>query len=772
MLVFGYQGHPSPLEKYDLYVSGLYPGAATDWEEDNRYDPDAESWAGYCHAWVNASILEEIDFITSAHQGIFFDIGDKKGLITLCHAGDQQINAYCSQDASVFHRYLLKYIGDNGVAIAADLSSSTEFWSYPIYEYDMELVPAVIYDQGQFIRVDDVICTIYYADDFVNPDYEGTRTLTETYYYRLYKDDSGSYTHGEWTGESVGNHPESVWIPVSQSADNPYLDYDVIRNIAVLQDDENEGQAKLSPGHHAVIIYPDEDDFFTFDVPTQGTVDLAFALDSQSPRNSSAACELTADGQVIFSGELSDVIQSLSFTRPDPCTYELSIWPGAMNESSVFVHLYLDITMAENLYLLNVPSNYGWLGMALANQNSQANRFYLTFLTEQGLPAGSAQIQEYLDKDAKWSGLVDVNLLPFDYFSSGIPSLIRVTSEYPLGLLEIFGDEDTLYGPPVPRYKDSPHATEWVVPELTGILEVERSARLFFYNPDSEEITCEIDYFTDDGIDSGNQTWTVAANHFQEFVSGGYPEHVNLAGWALVNDPSGQLMGKVEVIEVPEKKDDLPLLDVGTAFYLPHIASGYGWDTRLTLFNAAGHETDVMISCVRGEEENEITVSLEAHEKKELVLDPFLLEISEGYICDSWLHISAVSPIAGFMSYRYSDKSLVSFPLFTDQDVSSKKSLCHVASNKTWFTGIVILNPNEHSAEIDIAGLDSAGNQIATTVRSVDGRSKLVTSIEDLFPEIRDPVERLMIEASTPVMGFAIYAARADAGLLSGIVLE
>lgn len=242
-LVFGYDDRPSPLDKYDLYVQGTWPGTVSTWglsRANNVYNPAAPYWHGYCNTWANAALLEQFSFEPSEHDGVRFEVGDKKGLITLCHRADQVLQTSCASDPSEFHRYLLQYIGDQGIGVAADLDPGEEIWSYPIFAYDMTVTEGSLSDT--------VVCTISYADDFVHPDFQGTKVLSTAYTYRLDKNDTGDYTGGEWLSYSAIDHPQTVWIPIARISDAP-LDYELVKSIALGEDPEQADPGTPSSGN-------------------------------------------------------------------------------------------------------------------------------------------------------------------------------------------------------------------------------------------------------------------------------------------------------------------------------------------------------------------------------------------------------------------------------------------------------------------------------------------------------------------------------------------
>jgi len=72
-----------PLEKYDSYVQELGWGnpATQEWEYENHITTDPENtWWGHCHAWSAASVLEAEPLAAGYDSGIYFTVGDLKGL--------------------------------------------------------------------------------------------------------------------------------------------------------------------------------------------------------------------------------------------------------------------------------------------------------------------------------------------------------------------------------------------------------------------------------------------------------------------------------------------------------------------------------------------------------------------------------------------------------------------------------------------------------------------------------------------------------------------
>ncbi len=773
-LIFGYNGNPSPLEKYDLLVSGQFPWEATNWEEENHYLPDGEYWYGYCHAWANASVLEDIDFQVSAHQGIYFAVGDKKGLITICHDDDPQVIENCDSDAGAFHRFLLEYIGEQGLPFVADLDNSEQVWSYPVYYYHMETTPGSLTDSaGTFMEYDDVSCYIKYADDFVDPDYQGTRTLSRTYYYRLYKNSEGNYTHGEWTEKSASYHPEWVWMPISQESDNPFINYEIVKEIAQAKDDELEETQTLTPGHHVLTVFPGDEDTFQINMEAPGRMNLSLALDYQNATGNATFYRLSVNNLSLYEGaEISEELSAIVKSNSQPMQYNFMIYPDASNEFPATVHVYLDIVYDENMYFVDIPKSYYATGLAAGYfGNEAANPYYVMVLNGLGLPVGALNSNNSLSNNEKWVEMLDFKQLPYDYLTSYEYSSIRVTSKYPLHILKLTGGEKSLFGfgMTTPRYRKQ--TGEKVVPILTGSLEA-KSANVFLFNTDNASADCRIRYFSEQGDFLSEYEWTMEPNSVEEYSAGRYPGSFNRNGWGIITYNASQIAGQVRVAEGTRISDALPMLNSGYHFYVPYIAYGAPWKTKLILYNITENDTEVLLKRKEGENVFNESISLFPHEKREISVELTYIEFTDEAFSTSWIKLESLFPIAGCLQYEHEDDAIASFPLLDDSSLTKTLNLCHVAANDVWSTGLVLLNPEPQTSEIIIKGVDANGNEFDRYSR-IEPESNIVAGIRAYFPDNWESIQTLKIESTNPIGGYAFFGASInDDTVVSGVVIE
>ncbi len=114
--------------------------------------------------------------------------------------------------------------------IVADTSYNAAVWNYPICGYEMSR------QAGSFFKSRiHVTTTVWYADDGVDPEFLGTQHMKKTYHYTLNINRNGEVTGGMWDLRSQFDHPDFVWIPLSdtppQGDEKPRLDPKLVRAI-------------------------------------------------------------------------------------------------------------------------------------------------------------------------------------------------------------------------------------------------------------------------------------------------------------------------------------------------------------------------------------------------------------------------------------------------------------------------------------------------------------------------------------------------------------
>ncbi len=240
-----------PLLKYDLWMKKnapkYFPGgvpytayshaAKRELEihyidnEKHRYW-ESRHYAGKCIGWALANFDFDEPTQEKVIDGILFKPADIKGILTAIYNGaqffipdeevigteyhdqsDDSQKAYDDVLPHDFVRSLALTIKKNKM-LEADLDPADAVWNYPIYKYDLSW-------KLKSPTVASVEATIYYADDQVGPDEVFSTKprrddiLSRNYTFELtvprgWNGDLLEAQSGQWTGESVDNHPDVV----------------------------------------------------------------------------------------------------------------------------------------------------------------------------------------------------------------------------------------------------------------------------------------------------------------------------------------------------------------------------------------------------------------------------------------------------------------------------------------------------------------------------------------------------------------------------------
>ncbi|HNI59800.1 MAG TPA: hypothetical protein PKW11_07645, partial [Pseudomonadota bacterium] len=208
-----------PLDKYDEYcvASGLPNPRSKEFEGWRHFaDKRLENatgytafWWGHCNGWAAASVLENEPTTAREVKGITFEVGDQKGLLTVCHNGDpvDVIRKLGDDDAHLFHAMLVQSIGKEKRGLIFDTKLDPidpktgepvrEVWNYPAYRYEF-----IYTEQGP--KTWDVTAQVWFANDAVEPNFVGVKNWPieerpKVYTYRIVGSQENP-TSGYWIG--------------------------------------------------------------------------------------------------------------------------------------------------------------------------------------------------------------------------------------------------------------------------------------------------------------------------------------------------------------------------------------------------------------------------------------------------------------------------------------------------------------------------------------------------------------------------------------------
>lgn len=754
-----YRGHPAPLEKYELLKDGAYPGLATRWYLDHNYDPYAPGWYGLCGAWAAASVSENIEFYPSIIDGIIFNVGDKKGLLTACHENDVTIRIN-SHEPEVFHEWLLQYIKDSGIAFYAELEPGEEVWNYPIYRYEMDTL-----NYGDSISV---TCRIWYADDLVDPDYQGTKTLTKLYTYILYKGENNEITGGEWTGASIYNHPQQLVLPLSQSTNNPYLDYDFIRNIAVSRDDELESDqtVDISPGGYNLILLNEDVYRITCD---EGDTILLHVEKKDDFEQGISVVILDADERVVYSDTIHEEkdITIDALTTPYTLTFARDDYGGG----GVY-HLDFDLKKAFEFANLKIQKGFGWGGFAITNAGDMAcDRIYVVGYGKDGLPTETYVGSFSLASGQKRTVMIsdfDVSVVDRDDFTG-----VKVLAPSALKVVNLFG----YFEKNMSCYSAMNGRSRFVIPDFSTWWDYSHSVSWGIYNPGLEDQNVSAELFSPDGGTVDSVSLTIPANRAVHYNSSDSPFAVDENnGWALIAvDDGNALQGYTEWLENGiAKAEAMGTLGVGKIFFVPHVADTSFWNQSITLINVSNTINSITITLVDGSTLEITDIILNPYEKETTKITDLFPYVDSEALNLSGLVIAAEQDIAGFVSLETSGDDMY-YSLLDETDIFQALVIPHVASNDYWWSGFALFNPSCEAVEFRILPYDADGHVIAehTLDRTIEAKRKSVFTVSDLFGDQASGISFIKFKVlNGPGLAGVFGYGNADCSMLSGSVMR
>ncbi len=756
-----YLGHPAPLEKYLLLTTGRMSGNAVDWYKAAYYDPDAEDWWGLCPAFARAAVTESYPILPSSENNIIFRVGDKKGLLTLCH-DDRSGVIYASGDTPVsFHFWLLDYIGEQQKAFTADLDAGPEVWYFPVYSYEMA---SALSGQTEHVSV-----TILYASDNVLPDHIGTRERQRQYTYDLFLDAQGNITGGAWTGGSVTSHPETLSYPEVTGPLNPYLDYETIREIAMAQDDflempENT-PSRLVPGTYNLVLL-NEDVYILAGAPGEEVV-LDFTKDDSS-RQAMDIEILDNDGVAVRQHQLTQYGPPVGFrlVLENP-PYTISVSQADYADPNIYT-LVMDLKGACVRQVPYIPKNGSWSGFSLTNgSDDPVEDVMLVTVDAAGKPLHT--VLGPMDLAPLEKRMFHFDDLPIREHEYSDTDSFMLISGQPVDFVNLFAGSQ---GPMAGFTQNAPVSSRLIIPDVSDNMPwntLYMTGAIFNDTFNDAPVTCSIYDAQGDLFRTVSQD--IAARSKVRILPGSSPFlSMPEAGWMEIttDDSQAALFGYQYIQNTGNSANAVETgfaLPVASGImYLQHITPTTGaWQTLLTLINPNGDDNPVIIHPARrgGDETADMQVVLGPFEKRVVDVSPdFGVPAQERSI----LKISGSHPLAGYVSYATATGDAAAYPLLEADSFKTELVMPHSAyNNGRWWTGVGVCNPNAYPVTVYVLPYDNSGQalDLAGTYITLEPGAYEVFTVYQLFSAVISDIAYVRLAAEEPaaaeIGGFYLY---------------
>lgn len=717
---------PAPLEKYELLTEGRYPKAATQWELENHYDPDAEDWEGQCHAWAAASAYENIVFYPSSYNNIIFRVGDKKGLLTACHGSDLDISTAAGSPV-IFHEWLINYIKVKRKAFIADLLSQNEVWYFPIYRYRMELIEKP--------GVTSVVCQIWYADDNVEADFQGIQEKTRIYTYDLFTNGSGTITGGEWTGTSYENRPRSLRFPLTPQATNPHLDYATIRSVAVHKDDhlESDEPVRLLPGNHNLILL--NEDQYVFEGMTGDTISLELEKLDDFQEGIEVFLE-NANGDVLWEDTLKEPL-TYAFVM-DQAPYRLTLSRSDYNGGGIY-RLAMDQIRSNQVMIPDLPKGSAWNGIALTNTAPDGvNDIQVIAYDEDHQPIATIKGPFQLDGAKKdvWT----VDSIPMHLHEAPLIKSIKVLANDGLAALHMSGiDQETMAG----FGQSLSGAKRMIFPDMSSLYNLNKQVTWGLINPGRDEILVDLTLYTQQGIMDRQQSLKLPANTIQRYTASTNPLNKSIDhGWVDVRvsaqeeTDNGVFNGFLNWQKDGVGKSEFiyGLSRFGTRFTVPHLAATPVWHTEVTLINLSEKRNTLICQLIDGSILDQVELEMLPYEKLTVRMDDLFANVDEQQLGNAALEIVGEETFTGYYGYQTPSSRAV-FELMDESSQVTHLNLPHIASDAYWWTGIALYNPTSSETQVTLSLMPilEPGYQPQSVTLKIPPMSKHINLLQSLF---------------------------------------
>lgn len=127
-----------------------------------------------------------------------------------------------------FHRICLDYLQQRNQAFVTEIDADAMKDNHPTYGYKY----SQRYDEGSNAYT--FSAKVLYAT-YSAPEHDGPNPLEIKYSFTMKLDERNRIVSSEWMGASEFNHPDFIWVPVSNSPagkyENKNLDYDVLQKL-------------------------------------------------------------------------------------------------------------------------------------------------------------------------------------------------------------------------------------------------------------------------------------------------------------------------------------------------------------------------------------------------------------------------------------------------------------------------------------------------------------------------------------------------------------
>ncbi|RZB38122.1 MAG: hypothetical protein SRB2_00468 [Desulfobacteraceae bacterium Eth-SRB2] len=343
-------------------------------------------------------------------------------------------------------------------------------------------------------------------------------------------------------------------------------------------------------------------------------------------------------------------------------------------------------------------------------------------LLKQAFPAWSpSQIKNYLEQNATDSDIIGKD----NVYGSGLINLPASSSF-----------ENLLYFPHIAS--NSTWETEICVINTSS--EQSLSGDLIAYNNSGQEVS--------------STPVILSSNGRREIIIGDELPNPSGIGYIIFESDSENVCGYTKFYIEGKYRVAVPAVsDINTGdIYLSHIASNTSWWTGVSLLNTTSSSKELTVEFDNGTTKP-ITIAAKEHQA-------FTINSLFGGVLQPNINSAVIkngSGIVGLELFGSSDSSGDNYlsGILLKDNTTTHIYYPHIASNSTWWTGIVAYNPSITSCNLNITPFRDDGTSLTPQTISLPGHGKYIGTAKGLnFP---DETAWFRIIATGPITGFELF---------------
>ncbi|RZB38000.1 MAG: hypothetical protein SRB2_00346 [Desulfobacteraceae bacterium Eth-SRB2] len=269
-----------------------------------------------------------------------------------------------------------------------------------------------------------------------------------------------------------------------------------------------------------------------------------------------------------------------------------------------------------------------------------------------------------------------------------------------------------------------------------------------------QSLTGNLRAYNDSGQEVSSTPVILAANARRQIVIGDELPNPSGIGYIIFESDSENVCGYTKFYIEGKYRVAVPAVsDINTGdIYLSHIASNTSWWTGVSLLNTTSSSKQLTIEFDNGTTKP-ITIAAKAHQA-------FTINSLFGGVLQPNINSAVIkngSGIVGLELFGSSDSSGDNYlsGILLKDNTTTHIYYPHIASNSTWWTGIVAYNPAVTSCTLTITPFSEDGTSLTPQTITLAGKEKYIGTAQSLY--FPDGTAWFRIVASNPITGFELF---------------